>query len=228
MEEKITVLITGPNGNAGSGVVKACLDHPRVGEVRVLTRRSLGKDHENLVEIIHDDFLDYSPIEDGLTGLDATFWCLGVSQSKVRREADYHRITYEFTIEAAKALERLNPGMTFCFLTGLGTDETQKSRMMWARIKGKAEKDLGEFDLDLYNFRPGFIHPIKGHESSTILGSILYPFIRSSAKYCVEADEFGLAMINATLLGYEMHTLENPDIRELARRTSGPKANDGP
>lgn len=216
MTEKITVLITGPTGNAGSGVVRACLDHPGVGEVRVLTRRSLGKTHDKLVEVIHDDFLDYSAIEDGLTGLDACFWCLGVSHYKVRRETDYHRITYEFTMEAAKVLERLNPGMTLCFLTGLGTDETQKSRMMWARIKGKAEADLAKMDLDVYNFRPGFIHPIKGAKSSTILRSILYPFIKNSKKYCVEADEFGRAMINATLRGYDGHTLENRDIRILA------------
>jgi len=217
MSKKITVLITGPTGNAGSGVVKACLDHPAVEEVRVLTRRRLGKDHDKLVEVIHDDFLDYSAIEDQLSGLDATFWCLGVSQSKVRREADYHRITYDFTMEAAKVLERLNPGMTFCFLTGLGTDETGRSRMMWARIKGKAEADLLKMDLDVYNFRPGFIHPIKGQKSSTIMGTILYPFFKNSKKWCVEADEFGRAMINATLHGYDTHFLENADIRQLAK-----------
>ncbi len=219
MTEKITVLVTGPTGSAGSGVVKACLDDPRVGEVRVLTRRSINNKHSKLVEVLHDDFLNYSTIEDQLAGLDAVYWCLGVSQSKVRKEAAYHRITYEFTMAAAKVLERLNPGMIFCFLTGLGTDETQKSRMMWARIKGKAEADLGKMDLDLYNFRPGFIHPVKGHKSSTITGTILYPFIKNSKKYCVEADDFGLAMINATLMGYEKHTLENRDIRALAKRT---------
>jgi len=90
--------------------------------------------------------------------------------------------------------------------------------MMWARVKGKAESDLGNYNFKLYNFRPGFIHPIKGHKSSTILGSMLYPLIKKSSNWCVEADEFGLAMINATLYGYEKHTLENPDIRELAKR----------
>jgi uncharacterized protein YbjT (DUF2867 family) len=158
MTDKISVLVTGPTGNAGTGVVKACLDHPDVKEVRVLTRKSLDMVHGKLVEVIHDDFLDYTGIEDRLAGLDACFWCLGVSQSKVRKEADYHRITYDFTMEAAKVLERLNPGMTFCFLTGLGTDETQKSRMMWARIKGKAEADLAKMDLYLRK------HPISLHQ----------------------------------------------------------------
>jgi len=218
MTKKISALITGATGSAGSGVLHACLKHPAVKKVTVITRRNLDKEHKKLVEMVHDDFLDYSKIEDGMTGHDACYWCLGVSQSKVRKKEDYHRITYEYTIEAAKVLERLNPGMVFCFLTGLGTDETQKSRWMWARVKGKAEKDLGNFDLQLYNFRPGFINPIKGQKSSTMIGRLFYPFIKNSAKWCVEADEFGLAMINASLYGYETQTLENVDIRELAKR----------
>ena len=216
MYKRISVIITGATGAAGSGVLSACLSNPTVQKVSVITRKSTGIEHEKLHEIIHEDFLDYSAIGDKLGGHDACFWCLGVSQMQVRKEEDYHRITYEYTIAAAKTLQKLNPGMTFCFLSGLGTDETQRSRMMWARIKGKAEKDLGDFGFRVYNFRPGFIHPIKGQKSSSVLGNILYPFIRNSAKMCIEADEFGLAMINATLYGHEKHTLENAEIRELA------------
>ena len=217
MSKSISVIITGATGHAGSGVLHACLGHPSVKGVLAITRRALDIKDERLVEIVHDDFLDYSKVEDRLAGHDACFWCLGVSSTRVRREEDYRRITYDYTIAAAKALERLSPGMTFCFLSGMGTDETQRSRMMWARVKGKAEADLGMFDLQLYSFRPGFIHPLKGHRSSTLTGSLLYPFIRNSAKYCVEADEMGLAMINAALYAPPRHTLENPDIRELAK-----------
>jgi len=217
MSEKISVILTGATGAAGSGILQACLDHPAVEKVSVLTRKSTGKEHEKMVEILHDDFLDYSTIEDKLSGHDACFWCLGVSQMKVRKEEDYRRITYDFTIEAARVLQKLNPGSTFCFLSGMGTDETQKSRLMWARIKGKAEKDLGNFNFRLYNFRPGYIHPVKGYKGGSVLGKILYPFIRNSAKMCVRAEEFGLAMIRAALSGYEKHTLENTDIRILAR-----------
>jgi len=216
MSKKIAVVITGATGNAGSGVLQACLDHPAVEKISIITRKRTGKKSEKLVEIIHDDFLDLSKIEDKLAGHDGCFWCLGVSQSKVRKEVDYNRITYEYTMAAAKVLEKRNPGMTFCFLSGLGTKI--ESRMMWARIKGKAEKDLGKYDFKVYNFRPGFIHPIKGYKSSTLMGSVLYPFIKRSKKYCVEADEFGRAMINATLYGYEKSILENPDIRELAKK----------
>ncbi len=219
MSKAISVLLTGATGHAGSGVLRACLGRPSVTRVTALSRRGLGLEHPKLVEVVHDDFLDHSSIEDKLAGHDACFWCLGVSQTKVRREEDYRRITYDYTMEAAKVLARLNPGMTFCFLSGMGTDETQRSRMMWARVKGRAETDLGKLDLRAYNFRPAFIHPIKGHRSSTLLGSLLYPFIKRSAKYCVEAEEMGLAMINVALYGPEMRTLENPDIRQMARRT---------
>lgn len=216
MPKQISVIVTGPTGSAGSGVLYASLNHPKVKKVTVITRRSTGVNHKKLVEIIHDDFMDYSKIKPKLARHNACYWCLGVSQSKVRKEKDYRRITYEFTIEAAKVLEKLNPGMTFCFLSGMGTKAG--SRMMWARIKGEAERDLGKFNFKVYNFRPGFIHPIKGHKSSTILGTILYPLIKNSRKMCVEADEFGRAMINATLYGFDKGTLSNGDIRKLAKR----------
>lgn len=216
MKEALSVLVTGPNGNVGSGVVHACLGHPSVGRILVLTRRPLHLDDPKVEEVVHDDFMDFSTLEDRLSCLDACYWCLGVSQTKVRREEAYHRITHGFTMAAARVLERLNPGMTFCFLSGLGTDPTQRSRMMWARVKGKAEADLLGMDLDVYNFRPGFVHPVKGARSSTLTGTLLYPFIKRSRKWCVEADELGLAMINATLHGYGTRTLENADIRRLA------------
>ncbi len=217
MPESISVIITGATGVAGSGVLQACLNSPMVEKVSVLTRRSIGREHEKIVEIVHDNFLDYQAVKEKLAGHDACFWCLGVSQAKVQKEEDYKRITYDFTMAAARLLEDLNPDMTFCFLSGVGTDETGKSRMMWARIKGKAETDLANFKFKLYNFRPGFIHPIKGKKGSSIIGTILYPFIRNSPKMSVEAEEFGRAMINAALFGYEKHTLENPHIRVLAK-----------
>ncbi len=216
MPKKLSVLITGATGSAGSGVLHACLEHPMVKRVSVLVRRRAGKEHEKLIEVVHDDFLDYSKVEKRLKGLDACFWCLGVSQSKVRREADYTRITYGYTMAAAKVLEKHNPGITFCYLTGVGSDSTGKSRWMWARVKGRTAKHLRRFNFKVYDLRPGFIHPIKGQKSGTITGTIFYPFIKNSRKWCVEGDEFGRAMINATLYGYEKDTLENADIRELA------------
>jgi uncharacterized protein YbjT (DUF2867 family) len=215
MKKSISVIITGATGDAGSGVLFACMKDPRVHKITTITRKPMPINNDKVVQVIHDDFLDYSKIEGRLKGHDGCYWCLGVSQSKVRKEEDYTRITYGFTMAAAKVLERLNPGMTFCFLSGMGTK--QKSRMMWARVKGKAEIDLGKLNFKLYNFRPAFIHPIKGRKSHYISARILYPFIKNSKKMIVEAEDFGQAMINATLYGFKKHTLENVDIRELAQ-----------
>jgi uncharacterized protein YbjT (DUF2867 family) len=214
MKKSISVIITGATGDAGSGVLAACMKDPRVQKITTITRKSLPIKHNKIVQVIHNDFLNYSKIENQLKGHDACYWCLGISQSKVRKEEDYTRIIYGFTMAAAKVLEKLNPGMTFCFLSGMGTKP--EGRMLWARVKGKAEVDLGKFNFNLYNFRPGFIHPIKGRKSHYLSARILYLFIKNSKKMCVEAEDFGQAMINATLFGYEKHTLENINIRELA------------
>jgi uncharacterized protein YbjT (DUF2867 family) len=216
MPKKISVIITGASGMAGSGVLHACLVHKDVKKVTTVVRRPIVTRDDKLVEVILDDFLDWTSIEGPVSGHDACFWCLGVSSTDVRKEADYRRITYDFTMAAAKVLEKVDPGMTFCFLSGLGTKAG--SRMMWARIKGKAEKDLGNFDLKVYNFRPGYIHPIKGMKSRYLSGRLLYPLLKHSKTMNVEADEFGLAMINAVLFGSEKKTLENVDIKELAER----------
>ncbi len=218
MKQNISVIITGATGDAGSGVLDACIKDPRVENITTITRKPLSIKNEKVVQIIHDDFLNYSKIEDKLKGHDACYWCLGISQSQVRKEEDYTRIIYGFTMAAANVLDKLNPGMTFCFLSGAGTNP--ESKMMWARVKGKAEVDLSKFNFKLYNFRPGFIHPIKGRKSHYLSARILYPFIKNSKKKCVEADEFGQAMIHATLYGYKKHTLENIDIRELAKMKS--------
>ena len=213
--DRINVIITGATGVAGLGVLAACMKDSRIESIATLTRNPLPLADQRLNQIQHNDFLDYSSVEDRLRNMDACFWCLGVSQAKVRKEADYSRITHDFTLEAARVLERLNPGMTFCFLSGMGTDSSEKSRMMWARIKGRTENDLKNFNLKLFNFRPGFIYPVEGR-SGPLLGKILYPFIRNSKKMFVRAEELGRAMINVTLKGCDRHTLENPDIRRMA------------
>ncbi len=212
MARTINVILT---GDAGSGVLAACLAHPAVKRVRALTRRSTGVEHEKLDEIIHADFSDHSAIEPELAGHDACFWCLGVAQGTVGKR-EYHRITYAFAVAAATVLERVKPKMTFCFLSGKGTSEN--SRMRWARVKGETEAALAQFDLTLYNFRAGFIHPVDGRKSGYVSARFLYPFIKRSKRLCVEADELGRAMINATRYGYEQSTLENAAIRALAAR----------
>jgi hypothetical protein len=148
-----------------------------VTKVTVVSRRSTGKSHDKLKEIIHRNFLDYSAIENSLRGHNACFYCLGVSQTKVRDEKKYHEMTYDFTIAAAKTLSEVNAELTFCFLSGAGTDPEMKSRFMWARIKGKAERDLESIPFkNLYIFRPGIIQPIFGKTHSLTITRIISPF----------------------------------------------------
>lgn len=221
----IQAVIFGATGLAGSSVLDECLKHPRVTKVTVVSRKSTGKTHEKLKEIIHQNFLDYSSIENNLGGHNACFYCLGVSQTKVRDEKKYHEMTYDFTITAATALAKVNEKLAFCFLSGAGTDPTMKSRFMWARIKGKAERDLESIPLKkLYIFRPGLIQPICGKKHSLTITRIISPFYPVLYKlfpsFITNTEEFGLAMINAALIGSTNKVFENRDIREMAKTRS--------
>jgi len=221
--QSIRAVIFGATGLAGSGVLDECLKHPKVTAITVVSRRSTGKTHPKLKEIVHQNFLDYSEIEDRLKGHNTCFYCLGVSQSKVKDEKQYHEMTYDFTMAAAKALVGLNEDLTFCFLSGAGTDPTMNSRFMWARIKGKAERDLASIPLkELYIFRPGLIQPIYGKKHSLTITRIIGPFYPVLYKlfpsFITNTEEFGLAMINASLFGSTNKVFKNKDIRELAKR----------
>src|SRR5208283_1693556 len=173
---------------------------------------------------VHADFFDYSTIEEHLKGYHACYFCLGVS-SMGKNEKDYTRITYDLTMRAAGTLSRLNPGMTFCYVSGAGTDSTENGRIMWARVKGKTENDLMKLPFKAaYAFRPGFIKPIKGlknaYSFSTVLG-LIYPVLKTLfPKYVCTLQDLGLAMIQATLAGYPKKILENKDIAQLASTDS--------
>ena len=219
---KINAIIFGATGHIGQGVLIECLEHPNVESILVIGRKSCGIEHHKVKEIIHENFLDYKSIEDKFSGYNACFFCLGTSSMRMKEE-DYRRITQEFTIKAAEALSRQNDDMTFCFISGAGTDEKEKSRMMWARVKGRAENALKEFPFkNLYLMRPAYIQPMKGVKSNmklyTIMGP-LYPVWRFLfPKGVTNTIEVGQAMINAVLHGYEKQTLENSDIIKLANR----------
>jgi uncharacterized protein YbjT (DUF2867 family) len=218
------VLIFGATGVAGTAVLHECLKHPKVTSAIAVTRKPIDINHPKYSEIIHSDFLDYSAIEDKLKGFDACFWELGVSQLHVRDEETYRKITYDFTFAAAPLLARLNPEMVFCFLTGLGTDPTMKSRQMWARVKGQAERDLKKAPFgDVYMFRPGVIVPTRADKTKRgrLRGSvILWPLFRAiSKKTVIRGEEYGLAHINAVLFRPDLKVLENNDIRDLSKRT---------
>ena len=208
----------------GQGASRECLDHVDVTSVLVVGRRPSGIKHEKLREVIHDDFLDYSGIEETLRGYDACFFCLGVS-SAGKSESDYHRVTYDFTLRAAETLARLNPEMTFCYVSGAGTDSTERGRSMWARVKGKTENHLMRLPFKAaFMFRPGYIQPMKGVKSRTrlyrwtytVLGP-LYPVLKTFFPHFVTTTQnVGLAMIRVVTTGYIQSILENKDINAVA------------
>lgn len=206
----------------GEGVLHECLQHDDVEEVLVVGRRSCGEDHLKLKEIIVSDFFNLSAIENQITGYNACFFCLGVSSIGMK-EPEYHKLTYELTINFAKAIVHPNSEMIFCYISGAGTDSSEKGRMMWARVKGKTENDLIKLPFKkVYNFRPGIIKPTK-HLKNTLsfykyLGWLI-PIIKLIAPGSVSSlKEIGLAMINAITKGYEKHVLEVKDIIALAKR----------
>lgn len=204
----------------GEGVLHESLKHPDVESVLVIGRRPCGVRHDKLKELTHDNFFDYSSIRENLKGYNTCFFCLGVS-SVGMKEKDYTRVTYDLTMHAATALSGLNPEMTFCYVSGAGTDSTEKGHLMWARVKGKTENDLMKLPFRAaYMFRPGFIKPTKGLKNaypfSGVLGS-MYPVWKTLfPKYVCTLEEVGSAMINVSLKGYSKRILENKDISELS------------
>ena len=224
MKNTIKAIITGSTGMVGEGVLHECLLHPEVESVLVINRKPCGTSHPKLTEILLPDFFRISTIETQLSGYDACFFCAGVS-SVGMKEADYRRITYDLTMEFAKTVSRQNFGMTFCYVSGAGTDNSGNARMGWARIKGQVENDLMTLPFKaVYNFRPPFMLPTPGLKYALSwykYVSWLYPICRPLFPgYFITLKELGLAMIRSGLSGYEKTVLETKDIVELAKRNS--------
>jgi len=222
---KIKVIIFGATGMVGEGVLHEALKHPDVESILVIGRRSCNVKHQKLKELLHKDFFDYSSIREQLKGFNACFFCLGISSVRMN-EQDYSRITYDLTIQAARTLSGFNPDMTFCYISGTGTDSSEKGRLMWARVKGKTENHLTRFPFKaVYLFRPGLMKPTKGQKNVKpffkVLG-LLYPLWKVlSPKNVCTLEEVGLAMIQASQTGYTKQILENKDIAQLAGTNSG-------
>ena len=207
----------------GEGVLIKALRHKDVESVLVIGRRSCRITHDKLKELIHHDFFDYSTIEEHLKGYNACFFCLGVS-SVGMNEQDYTRITHDLTMQTATTLSRINPGMTFCYVSGTGTDSTEHGKMMWARVKGKTENHLKELPFkSVYLFRPGLMKPVEGQKNLKPLykvAGMLYPLWKFlSPKNVCTLDDVGLAMIHAVEIGYQKQILGNTDITQLAKIT---------
>jgi uncharacterized protein YbjT (DUF2867 family) len=221
----MNVLLFGATGMIGQGVLRECLIDPQVQLVQTIGRTTTGQKNPKLREIAHPDLWHYAPIEKKLTGFDACFFCLGVSASGMTEEA-YTHVTYDLTIAAAETLCRLNPKMTFIYVSGASTDTSEKGRMMWARVKGKTENALLRMPFAAaYMFRPGFIEPAHGEISRTKLYRVLYnlakpllPFIRRVfPDQILTTEQIARAMLILTQHPYRKHVLEIPDIRAAAQ-----------
>ncbi len=218
----INVILTGATGMVGEGVLLECLANSNVDAVLVVGRRVCGITHPKLNELIHGDLGALSPVAVRLTGYDACFFCAGVS-SIGKKEDEYAKLTYDITIHFAEVFKNANPGkeLTFCYVSGYGTDSTAAGKSMWARVKGKTENNLLEMFPDGgYMFRPGYMRPTKGQKRilKFYFGwQISYPFMKLFLrKFTCTLQELGQAMINCAIQKPVKHVLEVKDIVQIA------------
>ena len=217
------VILFGATGMVGQGVLRECLLDPRVESVLCVGRTGLGLSDPKLKELIQRDLCDYSGIEAQLKGYDACCFCLGVSSAGMS-EADYRHITYDQTLAAATALARQNPGMTFIYVSGTGTDSSENGRVMWARVKGATENALFKLPFKAaYMFRPGIIRPLHGIKSKTplyqgfyvALGPLLWLLGLLAPSLITTTEQVGRAMLKTAATGAPKPLLENRDINAL-------------
>ena len=216
------VILFGASGMVGQGVLRECLGDPGVTLVIAVVRAPLGVGNPKLVEIVHKDFTDFSAIEAELRGADACFFCLGVSSAGMS-EQRYSRTTYDYTMAAAYSFTRVNPGKTFIYVSGMGTDSTEQGRTMWARVKVRTENALLKLPLRSFMFRPGIIQPLHGIRSKTRLYQALYagagPVIglirRLWPRAVTTTEQVGRAMLRIARQGYPRPVLETRDINAL-------------
>lgn len=222
----MNVLLFGATGMVGQGVLRECLAASDVAQVQTVGRLATGQSHPKLREVVQQDLFDCSGIASDLEGFDACFFCLGVSSSGMD-EAAYTRLTYDLTLAVAQTLAKLNPGLTFIYVSGAGTDSTEHGRTMWARVKGRTENALQRLPFKAaYLFRPGIIQPLHGIRSKTssyqffysLTKPLLTPLRLLFPGVILTTQMIGQAMLNAVRYGAPKAVLEVADIRALASK----------
>ncbi len=216
------VILFGASGMVGQGVLRECLLDAEVTQVLSIVRAATGVTHGKLREIVLRDLFDYSSLD--LSGLDACFFCLGVSSAGMSG-ADYTHLTYDLTLAAAEALARVNPGMVFVYVSGAGTDSSEQGKVFWARVKGRTENAVMRLFPGGYAFRPAAIQPMHGAVSKTKAYKITYdllgwslPLLRKMLpQYISSTEEMGRAMLRVAKRGWDSRILENRDIVRAGR-----------
>ena len=221
------VIMTGATGMIGQGVLQECLKSPEVASVLVITRSPTGVRHRKLRELIHSNFYDWSSVSSQLTGYDACFFCLGTS-ALGKSEKQYAHVTYSLTVLLAATLQPLNPGMTFVYVSGMGTDSSERGNIMWARVKGETENAILNMGFaDAYAFRPGMVFPEGEIQSRTSWYRALYTLMRpfypwlKRFTFATTTSRVGQAMIWLAIHGDARKHIENNDINRLAQLSAG-------
>jgi uncharacterized protein YbjT (DUF2867 family) len=223
MSEK-RVMITGATGMVGGCALRHCLETPDVSVVTTVGRRPSGFEQPKLREVLHRDFMDFTAIADSLENQDTALYCLGAYTGAVPDD-EFRRITVDYTLAFARALQKVSPQAVFCFLSGQGADQTEQSRMAFARYKGAAEKALLEIGFPrVHIFRPGYIYPVTPRREPNLMYTItrfLYPLLhRLYPDIGISSEDLARAMVLAGLCGTgenENPVLENKDIRSLEK-----------
>jgi uncharacterized protein YbjT (DUF2867 family) len=224
----VKVILFGATGMVGRGVLRECLLDPDVETVLAIVRSSSLPQHDKLREIVQHDLSDLSAIEARLSGYDACFFCLGVSAVGMNEEA-YRRLTYDLTVSVARTLGKLNPTMTFIYVSGAGTDSTERGRIMWARVKGRTENALLQMGFKAaYLFRPAYIQPLHGVRTKTAWYGAAYALMKPLysllkmlfPNYVTTTECVGRAMLNVTKRGFPKPVLENRDINVMCAKDS--------
>ncbi|OII61965.1 epimerase [Streptomyces sp. CC53] len=217
------IVLFGATGMVGQGVLRECLRDPEVEGVLAVGRTATGRSHPKLREVVRADVGDLADLGEELSAYDACFFCLGVSAAGMD-EQDYRRITYDLTLRVAEALAAHRPGMAFVYVSGAGTDSSERGRMRWARVKGATENALFRLPLDAYAFRPAYVQPQHGVTSRTrwyrlayAVAAPLHPLLRRLAPGLVTTTEnLGRAMIAVARDGWRTRVLPSHDINAAA------------
>jgi uncharacterized protein YbjT (DUF2867 family) len=225
----MNVVIFGATGMIGQGVLRECLHDPDVALVKAVGRSAIGAAHPKLHAVVHSDMRNFAAIEPELRDIDAAFFCIGVTSAGMA-EAEYERVTYDIAVAAATLLARLNPSMTFIYVSGAGADSSERGRVMWARVKGKAENAILRMPFKGYVFRPAVVQPMHGIRSRTAMYNIFYvlfrpllPLLRRAFRsYVLTTEEIGRAMLIVARRGAPKRVLESRDISALVESRTGP------
>lgn len=209
----MNVLILGATGMVGSDVLAQCLDNDRIESVLSIARRNSRVDHPKLQEIVHNDFLDFTSLEEKLTNIDVVYYCLGVYQAQVSK-AQFWEITVDYLEALIRALERTNKKVRFCLFSAQGASTKESSLLRFANAKGRAENVLTASELsEKYVFRPGFIMPGPASKRSPLYTKLFEPIYRLIPIIGIDAPELARVMIDVGLNGHEITVFENKDMR---------------